>query len=407
MTRMPAAPSRVIALITGALLLAGCTATPSTDPGPSRTPLELTIGTLLPQTAALAAFGPAALAGATLAAADVNDAGAGLTVTLESRDSGDATSDLSLTSVDELLDLDVSVIVGAISDNVSRKVIDTIVDARVVQISPGNTSTDFSRFTDDLYWRTAPSCTLEGDAMGKVIADDKVKTLGIIYEAKACEPGLPEALAESFERAGGQVVVESPFDTGATSLSAQVAEVVAAKPDAVAIVTRTSAQLAVPELSAAGFDGSELYFVGLPIADHSTDFPAGSLTGARASLPGIDITNLDDFTDRLLDIDPTLTDFSYAAETYDAVILASLAALAARGTTGEAIASKLQEVSGGSGEGTRATDFAAAAKLILAGDSVDYDGPSGAITFDKNGDPSEAVIGIYRYGANNTFTRLD
>jgi len=36
---------------------------------------------------------------------------------------------------------------------------------------------------------------------------------------------------------------------------------------------------------------------------------------------------------------------------------------------------------------------------------VDYDGNSGPVTFDENGDPTEATIGIYTYNEDNTYTR--
>jgi hypothetical protein len=80
---------------------------------------------------------------------------------------------------------------------------------------------------------------------------------------------------------------------------------------------------------------------------------------------------------------------------------------ATNSTDGKDIASKLQEVSGGSGDGKKATDFASAAQIILDGGVVDYDGYSGPITFDENGDPTEATIGIYQYQADNTYKRIN
>lgn len=397
------------AALAGVLALAGCT--PSGDETAAtkadRAPLALSIGTLLPETGALAAFGPATTAAAELAATDINNAGAGITVSVVNADAGDSTTDTAVTSATTLLDDGVSIIVGAISDNVSRKVLDQIVGAGVVQISPGNTSTDFTRADDNnLYWRTAPSCTLEGDAMGKQIAADGVATLGIIYETGYCEPGLPEALSAAFERVGGKTVAQAAYAAGATDLTAQVAAMTAAGADSV-VVVGTSGVASVAPLAAAMYRGDNLYFVGLGITDQSANVAAGALTGATASLPGLDISTLKTFTDRLLDIDPALTDFSYAAETYDAVVIAALGALAADSTKGADIAAALGDVSGGTGKGTKASDFGSAAQLILAGEAVDYDGPSGAITFDAQGDPQGAIIGLYRYTAKNTFTRLN
>ena len=121
----------------------------------------------------------------------------------------------------------------------------------------------------------------------------------------------------------------------------------------------------------------------------------------NANAPAPNLT--DDFTDRLLAIDPDLDSFLYSSESYDATILIALAALAAGSTDGVDIASKLQEVSGGSGDGETCTDFASCAQIIADGGIVDYDGPSGPITLNDAGDPTEATIGIFEYGDDNTY----
>ena len=115
---------------------------------------------------------------------------------------------------------------------------------------------------------------------------------------------------------------------------------------------------------------------------------------------------LGDFTDRLKGVDPSLTDYSYAAESYDAVVLLALAAYAANSTDGTEIAKYLQQVSGGSGDGEKVTSFEDGIKLLDEGKQIDYDGPSGPITFDKNGDPTEATIGIFQYNDDNTYSRI-
>jgi ABC-type branched-subunit amino acid transport system substrate-binding protein len=48
---------------------------------------------------------------------------------------------------------------------------------------------------------------------------------------------------------------------------------------------------------------------------------------------------------------------------------------------------------------TTVTSFAAALKAIKAGKKVNYDGFSGPVEFDSNGDPTGAFIGIYKYDA--------
>ncbi len=88
-------------------------------------------------------------------------------------------------------------------------------------------------------------------------------------------------------------------------------------------------------------------------------------------------------------------------------MLLALASLAAKSTTATDIAAKLQEVSGGTGDGEKCTTFADCADIINGGGVADYDGYSGPVTFDENGDPTEATIGIYQYGADNNYARIN
>jgi len=392
-----------------ALVLSGCAA--ATDSGKStsgpREPLTLNIGTILPQSGTLAFLGPPEEAGVALAVKEINAANAGITVKAEYRDSGDTTTDTATVSVTDLLSLKVSAIVGAASSAVSKTVIDQITGAGVIQMSPANTSIAFTDYADNgLYWRTAPSDVLQGEVLGNLIASDGVQNLGIIQLNDSYGTGLTKKITEIFQAAGGKVVAAPLYNTGDTVFTTQISEVLAAKPDAIALVTFDEAKIIVPALKGAGYTGP-LYFVDGNLADYSKDLAAGALTGDKGTLPGLDTDKLGDFTKRLLAVDPKLTSFAYAAESYDAVVLLALAALAANSVDGKAMAAKLQEVSGGSGDGKKATDFASAAKIITDGGVVDYDGNSGPITFDKNGDPQGASIGVYQYAADNTYKRIN
>jgi len=392
-----------------ALVMSGC-ATAETEEQPTGPAEQLTlkIGTLLPQSGALAFLGPPEEAGVELAVQEINDANLGITVEAIYRDSGDTTTDTATVSVTDLLSQDVSAIVGAASSGVSLTVIDSIVAAGVVQFSPANTSPTFTNYDDDgLYWRNAPSDLLQGEVLGNLIAEDGAATLGMLVLNDAYGTGLAGALRATFEAAGGEVVAEELFNEGDASFDAQISAITAAAPDAIAVITFDQAKVVVPALVGAGYPGNQLYFVDGNLADYSPDFEPGLIEGAKGTLPGLDISTLGNFQDRLLEVDPDLTEFSYAAESYDAVILLALAALAAGSTEGVDIAAKLQEVSGGSGDGEKATDFASAAQIILDGGVVDYDGASGPITFDEVGDPTEATIGIFQYQADNTFLRIN
>jgi len=370
--------------------------------------LSLKIGTILPQSGALAFLGPPEEAGVKLAVQEINDAGMGMTVEAIFRDSGDTTTDTATVSVTDLLSQDVSAIIGAASSGVSKTVIDQITGAGVVQFSPANTSADFTNYEDkDLYWRTAPSDILQGEVLGNLIAEDGNSTLGLIVLNDSYGTGLAKSVKETFESAGGEVVAESLFNEGDSNFAAQISEVTAANPDAIALITFEQAKTITPALVGSGYAGDKLYFVDGNLSDYSADFAPGLVAGSKGTLPGLDVAKLGDFTERMLAVDPNLKDFSYAAESYDAVMLVALAAYAANDTSGEAIAKYLRQVSGGAGEGEKVEDFKSAAEALANGDPIDYDGYSGPVTFDENGDPTEATIGIYEYGADNKYTRIN
>ena len=88
-------------------------------------------------------------------------------------------------------------------------------------------------------------------------------------------------------------------------------------------------------------------------------------------------------------------------------MLIALASLAAGSTDGKEIAAKLQEVSGGTGDGEKCSSYADCAAIIVGGGVADYDGISGPITFDEVGDPTEASIGIYQYGEDNNYVAYE
>lgn len=402
-----------IALIgASALVLSGCAAGGTPEETPTAVEdYTLKIGTLLPQTGNLAFLGPPEEAGVGLAAAEINEAAAdtGLTVEVTYGDSGNTDNKAYETEAPRILAEGVSAVIGAASSGTSLQFIDQVIGEGVIQFSPANTSDAFTTYDDNgLYFRTAPSDVLQGEVLGNLIAEDGNQTLGMIVLNDSYGTGLAKYVTEAFEAAGGEVVAAPTYNTGDTNFNAQISEVLAAAPDAIALITFEEVTTILPSLFGQ-FPADKLYFVDGNLANFGDEFPAGSLTGAKGTFPGTNVDSLGDFTTRLTEYwesegNEPLTEFTYGAESYDAVILLALASLKAGGSTvGSEIAAELQEVSGGSGEGEKCTTYADCAAIILGGGTADYDGISGPITFDEVGDPTEATIGIYQYGEDNTY----
>ena len=403
-----------IALISAsAIVIAGCSSTPSSESGGSDKPaadLTLKLGSLLPQTGSLAFLGPPMESGVGLAVQEVNEAAAGVTIDLTAEDEGDTDTKAYETSITKLQGAGVSAIVGAAASGVSKLILDGNVSAGILQISASNTSPDFTTWDDSgLYFRTAPSDLLQGEVLGNLIAEDGAKSLGIIYQNDAYGTGLYGVVKKVFESTGGTVVAEASYNDGDSSFDAQVATIAAAKPDAVVAITFDQFATIAPLLVNAGQQAKNFYLVDGNLKQWGSQVSV-SLEGAKGTTPGPVLE--DDFKDRLNKAwtgagNSALEDYSYAAESYDAVVLLALASLASGSTTGTDIAGKLQEVSGGSGDGKKCTSFSECADIIIGGGVADYDGYSGPVTFDENGDPTQASIGIFQYGADNTHTRVD
>ncbi len=404
-----------IALVSAsALVIAGCSNTPAEDSSgggsSSGEDLTLQLGSLLPQTGSLAFLGPPMESGVGLAVQEINEADAGITIDLTAEDEGDTDTKAYETSIEKLRGAKVSAIIGAAASGVSKLVLDGNVSAGILQISASNTSPDFTSWEDDgLYFRTAPSDLLQGEVLGNLIAEDGAKTLGIIYQNDAYGTGLNDAITETFEGTGGEVVESVSFNVGDAQFDAQVESIKAQNPDAVAIVSFDQFKTIAPLLVNAGISADKFYMVDGNLSDYGDEVSV-SLEGAQGTKAGPALE--DDFTERLQTYwtgegNTEVKDFTYAAEAYDAVVLVALASLAAGSTDGADIAAKMQEISGGSGDGEKCTSFADCAKIINDGGTADYDGYSGEVTFDEAGDPQGATIGIYKYNAENTIERTN
>jgi branched-chain amino acid transport system substrate-binding protein len=281
---------------------------------------------------------------------------------------------------------------------VSKTVIDKIASAGVVQFSPANTSPDFTNYADDgYYFRTAPSDTYQGAVIGQLMAKEGRKNIVVLNMDDEYGNGLAKYTLAAFTGTATNIV----YNPQATEWSAEVTKAKAAKPDAIAIIGFDETVDVIIELIKQGIgpDKVPLYLLdGNLSTTLYKDLTPGIMKGVKGTTPGVKPDS--SFRDRLLSVDPTLTDFTYSAESYDAVVLIALAAEQGGATDGATIRDNLISVSR---DGTKCTTFAECKALIAEGTDIDYDGVSGPIDFDQNGDPSYATMGVYLYSANDKY----
>ena len=379
----------------------------------------LKFGGVIPLTGALAFLSPPEIAGAELAIADINAAGGvlGQPVTWTAEDSSDGDHpEIAPASATKVLGEGVDVVVGAAASGVTRLIIDQVTKAKTVQISMSNTAPDLSTWKDGgYYFRTAPSDLLQGAIVGNTIVTDGNQNVAIIYQQTSYGEGLEAKAKATIEAAGAKVVSSLPFPENETNFDTIVDQTIAAGADSVLVISYDEIKKIVPALQKKKFDGSKIYFVDGNLANFADQSWKGYIEGAKGTLPGGKLN--EDFKKRAADLYKTnhgeeLTEFAYLAESYDAVVLCALAAEAAGNDSGEAISKNLQAVStAGEKFDVASGDAVEVLKAALAaakdGKDIDFDGFSGPIDFDDNGDPTGASIGIYQYGKDGTSTQIE
>jgi len=371
----------------------------------------LTVGTLLPITGTLAFLGPPEIAGVGLAIDDINEAGGVLGSEVEevSADSGDSTDmNVSTQGATELINGGADVVIGAASSSVSLNVVDQITEAGIMMISPANTSTTLSGYSP-LYSRTAPPDTVQGAALGSAVLDSGYSKVAVIVQNEDYGTGLRDNVQKAVEDGGGEVVYGATgggqeFAPGESNFSSIVTEALATKPDTIVIVAFEETVAIVKALLAAGWDTTNLFLCDGNTADYSKDFDAGTLEGAQGTIPGAQAS--DDFKAKLSDWykeseGEALTDFSYGPESYDATILAALAAVRGGATDGQTISDNLQAVSGSESGAVEVSTYADGVAALAEGKEIAYKGIAGIGAINDKNDTSSAFIGVYSYDGDN------
>ena len=339
---------------------------------------------ILPLTGNLAFLGPPEIAGVGLAVSDINAAGGvnGAEACHDIRDSGDSTDmSVSTASARGIIRDGASVVVGAASSSVSLNFVDALTDAEITQVSPANTAVALSGYSD-FYFRTAPPDGIQGNALGSLISSDGYQRVAFIVFSDTYGTGLRDVVEETVVAAGGECTYGcegdgDEFPAGQTTFSSEVSAAVNSNPDAIVVLAFDETKAIVPELVSAGWDMSATYFTDGNTADYSADFPEGTLEGAQGTIPGADASQ--DFKDRLNGWNDfangeELNDFSYAAESYDATILAALAAYKGGATDSLTVQENFAAVSGAT-DGEECSTYADCTALLDEGSEIRYVGP--------------------------------
>ncbi len=403
-----------MAVATGALLvlaLGACTTAGAPSIGAAGAPTPrassgpLKIGTVFPVTGTASYLGPAQSDGVDAAVKDINAAGGvlGAPVQVFHEDSGDVSTTTIETSFADLKSKGIDALIGPSSSALAERLFPKTLAAHIPLITPAASSVRLTALGKSGYlFRTVPSEAAQGSVLASTIGGGTAK-IALIYLDDETGQDILGTLTSGLKASGGTLVTAQPFTATTTDFSGIIAAVAKAAPDDVVFVstfaTMDQNKAVITQLNAVGLGGAKLWLTSENMADYSQALPAGALTGVNGILEGV--AGGADFTAGIKSVDPNVPNYQYAAESYDATVLAALAATVAGDTSGTAIAGHLRSVSEG---GIKCTSYAECLSVLKTGTDIDYDGVTGAIAFDADGNPNPAHYGVYRYDGQNRFT---
>lgn len=365
------------------------------------------IGMLVSLTGGLAPFGPPIQHGADLAIEQINDAVApyGWKLVLVVRDSGTAPA-VGRDAAAKLVEIDgVPALIGALSSGVTLAISSVTIPSQVVLISPASTSAAITDLEDNDYvFRTVISDAFQGVVQADLAVDLGFKTVSVIYVNNAYGKGLAQVFKENFEAKGGRVPTMVPYEEAKPSYRSEVEKVMQGNPDAVNFIAYpVDGNKQLVTAIEIGYQGKFLFSDGMK-GEAVAGGPASKfIEGSFGTVAGaLEVAVLEQFTaDFDAKFEPSTV--PYNREAYDAAVLIALAIGRAgeaffemsRAEQGQAIRDNLRAVANPPGEEVTYGELKKAFDLLKEGKEINYQGVSGPIVLDANGDISVGAIEIW------------
>jgi ABC-type branched-subunit amino acid transport system substrate-binding protein len=373
--------------------------------------LNLTIGDLVPLTGDLSDFGPPGRKAADLAVDEINkavkEAGSDHTVKIVHED--DQTDpQAAVQAARKLVDAEnATCLAGSWASSVTIPVARSVaIRERVLQISPASTGDAISELTDDgLVNRTSPPDRFQGPALASFVEETlggaQGKTINIGARNDAYGTGLADTFSGPWEEKGGQIGERVIYDPEQPSYNSEARQIVSGNPAGWVIIDfpETYQKVGPALVRAGGWDPEKTFITdGLASSDLPKNAGREATEGMRGTAPGSPETGkASEAFDKLYTDAPGPERQTFDAQNFDAVMLCYLAAVAAGSTDGEDMAAELQDLTGPGGDKYTWQELPEAIEALQNGDDIDWEGASGPINLNDDGDPTAGVYDVYRY----------
>jgi branched-chain amino acid transport system substrate-binding protein len=377
---------------------------------------ELRIGTVLPFTGDLSAFGPN-MDRAVKLAVDIQNANLqrlGLSSRIRSvvvaSEDGQTQARASVEAATKLVKTDrVNVVIGEMASSATIPMAQSVtIPNRIVTISPTSSAPQITSIRDRGYlWRVYPSDYLQGRVLAQAAIDafGRNKTVNVGSRNDAFGNALRNLFVREFRSRGGDVGVNFAWNPNQPNFDSEAQRLVQEDPAGWVIVDFPDTfQKMVPSLFRTGaWEATRtLMTEALRNADalKKVERAVKGLRGTAATSTGAPArAAFDRLWKRQVKGGDAYTGFEGTA--FDAANLAFLAAVRACSSRPSAIKARLRAVSAPPGRKVTYLEMGTAIKLAMAGRDINYEGAWGPIDFDRNGDPGSAVYEIWRYAGGD------
>jgi branched-chain amino acid transport system substrate-binding protein len=342
------------------------------------------LGLLLPQSGPGAELGEPLIQVATDAINVVNANGGilGRDVELVIRDEGNESA-TALAAVDDFIsEFQIDALVGLMSSPIALSVLPRLVENKVGSCSPTATAVALASFPDNgLFVRTTPSDILASEAIAQVIEQTGVVETSIAYPDDPFGRSFVAEVRRSLSVQGISIIAEVAYDT-TTADFAPIAEQLTADPNRVITLIGDSESGGRLLNSLLDTQSLNKIIVNDALATVDLNSNANLDSDIRRELVGVAV---DAFAGADSNSSISLPAFSTAIT--DCINLLALAAISSKSDFAEEFMAQVPEVSRG---GSGCNDFEDCLALLQQSLNIDYNGITGLLDLDPNGDPSRA-----------------
>jgi branched-chain amino acid transport system substrate-binding protein len=276
------------------------------------------------------------------------------------------------------------------------------VPAGVMQMSCCSSSTAFTALaaegkTNGLWFRTFATSGVQAAMGAKVAADQGYKSVAILYKNDDWGQDIGKLVAEDLASLGIEVTGSVALNDGQPSYRAEVTEALQGQPEAIYLALYPKEGIAaVREWLSLGGTQNMIVANSLKSEEFVENVGLqflGNTLGTDTASPRAD--SADAFVTRYTERFEAAPTGPGLANSYDATMIALLAMQAAgEGASGAEIAAQVGRVTNPAGTPVSAdgAGFAQAVEVLAAGGDVFYQGATGNVQFDENGDVSAPAV---------------